>query len=170
MVGAQYLPVLHRSQRAVATQARSTDNPPAPDVATLDILTVSTANCWRSREEGWTGRWPVAGWRRKMFRFHIKRGKLMQGKQEAITGQPTGHGVRRRVLICILAGGLSGLVATAAARAAEVTPPDAIAKAGKIVFCTDISGPPLEYYDENNKPIGSDIDIGTEIARRMGVA
>jgi len=105
-----------------------------------------------------------------MFRFHIKRGKLMQGKHEAMTGQPAGHGVRRRVLICILAGGLSGLVATAAARAAEVTPPDAIAKAGKIVFCTDISGPPLEYYDENNKPIGSDIDIGTEIARRMGVA
>src|ERR1700760_1417451 len=94
----------------------------------------------------------------------------MQGNHEAMAGQPAGQGASRRVLACIVAVGLSGLVATAAARAAEVTPPDAIAKAGKIVFCTDISGPPLEYYDENNKPIGSDIDIGTEIARRMGVA
>jgi polar amino acid transport system substrate-binding protein len=57
-----------------------------------------------------------------------------------------------------------------AATAAEVTPPADIASAGKIVYCSDISGPPLGYFDENNKPIGSDIEIGTEIARRLGVA
>jgi polar amino acid transport system substrate-binding protein len=58
---------------------------------------------------------------------------------------------------------------TSAAMAAEVTPPAEIASAGKIVYCSDISGPPLGYFDENNKPIGSDIDLGTEIARRLGV-
>jgi hypothetical protein len=57
---------------------------------------------------------------------------------------------------------------TSAAMAAEVTPPAEIASAGKIVYCSDISGPPLGYFDENNKPIGSDIDLGTEIARRLG--
>jgi polar amino acid transport system substrate-binding protein len=60
-------------------------------------------------------------------------------------------------------------VASATAHAAAVTPPADIAKAGKIAFCSDISGPPLEYNDENNVAVGSDIDIGTEIASRMGV-
>ena len=27
----------------------------------------------------------------------------------------------------------------------------------------------VSVFDENNKPIGSDIEIGMEIARRMGV-
>ena len=63
-----------------------------------------------------------------------------------------------------------GLALPLAAKAAEVTPPANIASAGKIVYCSDISGPPLGYFDENNKPIGSDIEIGTEIARRLGVA
>ncbi len=94
----------------------------------------------------------------------------MTGKHKAITGQQGGHGSSRWALVLLLAGGLCELGLAASARAAEVTPPDAIAKAGKIVYCSDISGPPLEYYDENSKPIGSDIDIGTEIARRMGVA
>jgi len=94
----------------------------------------------------------------------------MTGKHKAITRQQGGHGSGRWALVLLLAGGLCELGLAAAARAAEVTPPDAIAKAGKIVYCSDISGPPLEYYDENSKPIGSDIDIGTEIARRMGVA
>jgi polar amino acid transport system substrate-binding protein len=92
----------------------------------------------------------------------------MTGKHKAITGQQGGHGSGRWALVLLLAGGLCELGLAASARAAEVTPPDAIAKAGKIVYCSDISGPPLEYYDENSKPIGS--DIGTEIARRMGVA
>ena len=89
---------------------------------------------------------------------------------KAIPGQQGGHWSGRWVLALLLAGSLCDLGLAAAAKAAEVTPPDAIAKAGKIVYCSDISGPPLEYYDENSKPIGSDIDIGTEIARRMGVA
>src|SRR5262244_590383 len=68
----------------------------------------------------------------------------------------------------LLACGLAGFLLHAAA-AAEVTPPASIASAGKIVYCSDISGPPLGYFDENNNPIGSDIDLGKEIAKRMGV-
>jgi polar amino acid transport system substrate-binding protein len=94
----------------------------------------------------------------------------MTGKHKVTTEQQGGHGSGRWALVLLLAVGLCELGLAASARAAEVTPPDAIAKAGKIVYCSDISGPPLEYYDENSKPIGSDIDIGTEIARRMGVA
>jgi polar amino acid transport system substrate-binding protein len=55
------------------------------------------------------------------------------------------------------------------AYAADVVPPADIAKAGKITFCSDISGPPLEYYDETNTAVGSDVDIGNEIAKRMDI-
>ena len=61
------------------------------------------------------------------------------------------------------------VLASSVSHAAGVTPPADIAKAGKIIFCSDISGPPLEYFDEASKAVGSDIDIGTEIATRMGV-
>jgi polar amino acid transport system substrate-binding protein len=75
---------------------------------------------------------------------------------------------KRPLLFGLLAAGLA--ISTSTGQAAEVTPPSNIASAGKIVYCSDISGPPLGYFDENNKPIGSDIDLGTEIAKRMGVA
>ena len=55
------------------------------------------------------------------------------------------------------------------ARAQGVKAPSAIASAGKIVFCSDISTPPVGYYDENNKPVGSDVELGNEIAKRFGV-
>src|SRR5262249_32167045 len=73
-----------------------------------------------------------------------------------------------RVQAALLACALVGF-ALHAASAAEVAPPASIASAGKIVYCSDISGPPLGYFDENNNPIGSDIDLGKEIAKRMGV-
>jgi polar amino acid transport system substrate-binding protein len=52
---------------------------------------------------------------------------------------------------------------------ASIAPPPSIASAGKIVFCSDMTGPPLEFLDETTKPVGSDIDIGREIAVRFGV-
>jgi polar amino acid transport system substrate-binding protein len=70
-----------------------------------------------------------------------------------------------------LAAAVAAVVALGAAdgaRAQGAAPPD-IAKAGKIVYCSDLTGPPLEFMDENTKPVGSDIDIGEDIAKRFGV-
>lgn len=66
---------------------------------------------------------------------------------------------------------LSLLVGATAALAARssVTPPPTIKSAGQIVYCSDISYPPEESFAAGNKPIGSDIDIGTGIAKLMGV-
>ncbi|QEX15983.1 ABC transporter substrate-binding protein [Hypericibacter terrae] len=48
--------------------------------------------------------------------------------------------------------------------------PERIAKNGKIVFCTDISFPPFEYFDpQTNEPAGFDIDIGKALAAEMGI-
>jgi polar amino acid transport system substrate-binding protein len=65
---------------------------------------------------------------------------------------------------------VAGFLACASlAQAADIKTPDRIKSAGKIVYCSDISGPPLGFFDENSQPTGSDIDLGTEIAKRLGV-
>ncbi len=64
---------------------------------------------------------------------------------------------------------LAAAAAPAPAAAATSLAPKRIAAAGTIVYCSDMTGPPLEFLDQNTKPVGSDIDIGNEIARRFGV-
>jgi polar amino acid transport system substrate-binding protein len=60
---------------------------------------------------------------------------------------------------------------TSTGEAASITAPSSIENAGKLVFCSDITYPPEEFYKEGTTtPIGSDIDIGKDIARRMGVS
>ena len=66
---------------------------------------------------------------------------------------------------------LFALGGTLAGEASAATPmaPKRIAEAGAIVYCSDMTSPPIEFLDENTKPVGSDIDIGNEIAKRFGV-
>ena len=40
---------------------------------------------------------------------------------------------------------------------------------GKLVICSDIPYPPQEFFDDSGNPIGSDIEIGQEIAKRLGL-
>ncbi|HEY6033182.1 MAG TPA: ABC transporter substrate-binding protein [Kofleriaceae bacterium] len=75
--------------------------------------------------------------------------------------------MRRTLVILAATAALAG-AAAAAADAATITPPSAIKSAGKIVFCSDITYPPEEFY-VGTKPSGSDIDIGNAIAGLMGV-
>lgn len=60
-------------------------------------------------------------------------------------------------------------LAAGVASAAPIAPPANIAKAGKIVYCSDISFPPFESYTSSKQPIGSDIDLGNAFAKLMGV-
>jgi polar amino acid transport system substrate-binding protein len=73
-----------------------------------------------------------------------------------------------RLLSLTTLGTFAALVVAAAAAAASINPPAEVKSAGKLVFCSDITYPPEEFY-EGSKPVGSDIDIGNEIARRFGV-
>ncbi len=57
---------------------------------------------------------------------------------------------------------------TAAAGGSAIQAPASVKSAGSLVFCSDISYPPEEFY-KGSSPVGSDIDIGAEIAKRMGV-
>jgi polar amino acid transport system substrate-binding protein len=78
-------------------------------------------------------------------------------------------------LLALVAAGCGGSSSksnapTTTASAAAITAPAAISSAGKLVFCSDITYPPEESYKAGTTtPEGSDIDIGNDIARRMGV-
>jgi len=70
----------------------------------------------------------------------------------------------------VAAGLVAGVLAVAAtAAAADIKAPANVAAAGKIVYCSDLSAPPLEFFDENGQATGFDVDLGTEIAKRLGV-
>jgi polar amino acid transport system substrate-binding protein len=51
---------------------------------------------------------------------------------------------------------------------ATIAAPAKIRDAGRIVYCSDISYPPMEFF-EGTTPKGVDIEIGDEVARRFGV-
>jgi polar amino acid transport system substrate-binding protein len=53
--------------------------------------------------------------------------------------------------------------------AAITVPAGQLIFAGKLVICSDIPYPPQEFFDDQGNPTGSDIDIGTEIAARLGL-
>jgi polar amino acid transport system substrate-binding protein len=77
-------------------------------------------------------------------------------------------------LLAIIAAGCGGggkkSAATTTSPGASIQAPASISSAGKLVFCSDITYPPEESYKAGTTiPEGSDIDIGNDIARRIGV-
>jgi len=40
---------------------------------------------------------------------------------------------------------------------------------GKLIICSDLPYPPQEFFDDQGNPIGSDVEIGQEIATRLGL-
>jgi polar amino acid transport system substrate-binding protein len=53
---------------------------------------------------------------------------------------------------------------------AGLVPPDRIKTAGKLIFCSDVSYAPEEFFAKDGTTAqGSDIDIATEIAQKWGV-
>jgi polar amino acid transport system substrate-binding protein len=47
--------------------------------------------------------------------------------------------------------------------------PSALAQKGKLLACSDIPYAPFESFDDNGNPVGLDIDMGAEIATRLGL-
>jgi polar amino acid transport system substrate-binding protein len=60
-------------------------------------------------------------------------------------------------------------VVTAAPTFVATVPDGQLIFKGKLVICSDLPYPPFEFYDDQGNPTGSDIDIGTEIAKRLGL-
>ena len=47
--------------------------------------------------------------------------------------------------------------------------PDQLIFADRLLICSDIPYPPMEFFDDEGNPIGFDIDMGREIAARLGL-
>jgi polar amino acid transport system substrate-binding protein len=69
-----------------------------------------------------------------------------------------------KVVAVVAVAAAAALAALAAAGAAP-----AASNAGQLVFCSDITYPPEEFY-QGTKPAGSDIDIGTAVAKQLGMS
>ncbi len=77
------------------------------------------------------------------------------------------HVTRSAALLLILAAAFQMVWIVAPASAAA---PKRIQNKGVLVYCTDISFPPLEFYDpKTNQPAGIDVDLGTALAADLGV-
>jgi polar amino acid transport system substrate-binding protein len=76
----------------------------------------------------------------------------------------------RFTVVAALLAALGAATAASAATPSSIKPPPAIAQAGKVVFCSDISFPPFESYTSANKAIGADVELGTTLAKLMGVS
>ncbi|WP_405818728.1 transporter substrate-binding domain-containing protein [Streptomyces sp. NBC_01390] len=66
------------------------------------------------------------------------------------------------------AGG-SGDTDAAAKPASVKVPSGALVKSGQITYCSDISAPPLTYYDTAQKPVGAEVELGDALAAELGV-
>ena len=62
------------------------------------------------------------------------------------------------------AGNSGGTDAAAPAAASAKLPADALVKGGRITYCSDISAPPLTYYDAAQKPVGAEVELGDALA------
>ena len=48
-------------------------------------------------------------------------------------------------------------------------PAGELVTAGRLTICSDVPYPPQEFFDAQGNPTGSDIDLGAEIAKRLGL-
>src|SRR5213596_2181186 len=80
----------------------------------------------------------------------------------------------RRLALCLLASAALAIPAVAHAQAAKypsapvVTPP-AVVRPGKLVVATNATLPPVQFIDEKGNLQGMRIEMGNEIAKRLGL-
>jgi polar amino acid transport system substrate-binding protein len=65
--------------------------------------------------------------------------------------------------------GGSGSTSGPAASTSSSVPSGVLLKDGEISFCTDPTAPPLEFLDADQKPVGADIELGSALAKSMGL-
>ncbi len=69
------------------------------------------------------------------------------------------------LVACGPAASTAGPVGTPVAQ----IPDSALAQAKHLLICTDFPYPPQEFFDANGNPQGLDVDLGNEIANRLGL-
>lgn len=75
----------------------------------------------------------------------------------------------RRLAMGLALGAALGLAAGTASAQTRIAAPAALASKGTITYCATLDNPPRAYFDEKQQPIGFEVELGTEIAARMGL-
>jgi polar amino acid transport system substrate-binding protein len=83
----------------------------------------------------------------------------------------------KKVFVLLSSVVLLSLILTACGPQATPPPPtpmvavdqSTLVLKGKLEICADFPYPPMEFYDDNGNPEGSDVEIGNEIGRRLGL-
>ena len=70
---------------------------------------------------------------------------------------------KSRLLMAAISLGLCTQWAVAAP-----TVPERLLKVDKLTYCAGLDSPPLGSFDESQKPVGLTVDLGVEIAKRLG--
>jgi ABC-type amino acid transport substrate-binding protein len=73
--------------------------------------------------------------------------------------------MRMKIISAVVAV-IGTLVLSASAHADQL---DTVKKSGELSFALSGAFPPFSYVDEQNNVVGFDVDVGEEIARRLGV-
>jgi polar amino acid transport system substrate-binding protein len=60
------------------------------------------------------------------------------------------------------------LVAPLASYAADTVLPARLMQSKTLTFCSSMDGPPLDYHDEHQQPIGFSIDVANDVAKSLG--
>lgn len=61
------------------------------------------------------------------------------------------------------------LALTSVAQAGEVAAPGNLTSSGKFTYCAEFGNPPLAFYDESRNLSGLEIDLGNQLAEKMGL-
>jgi polar amino acid transport system substrate-binding protein len=75
----------------------------------------------------------------------------------------------RRLAMGLALGAALGLAAGTTSAQTRIAAPAALAGKGTITYCATLDNPPRAYFDEKQQPIGFEVELGTEIAARMGL-
>jgi ABC-type amino acid transport substrate-binding protein len=73
---------------------------------------------------------------------------------------------KKLVLVLVVLGSVAMFMASPISWASSL---DDIKAKGVLVFATDATYPPFESVDKDGKIIGFDVDVGNEVARRLGL-
>ncbi len=82
----------------------------------------------------------------------------------------TDHGRQRPALRTTVGWAAACLLALAASLPFAAAAQTGLTSAGKITFCSALTQPPFESLTAQGTPEGIDVDLGTELARRLGLS
>lgn len=103
-----------------------------------------------------------------------KRGRLPRRvPSERVRGRAVARAATGAVAV-VLAAGLTMLTGPAGASPRspsghrKLSPPT-ILQTGELQFCSTIATPPVEYYTSSHVPTGTDVELGSAIAKQLGL-